>query len=364
MDESSLSGQILSGSVEGMWKAVSDRDPRYDGSFYYAVKSTGIYCRPSCASRKPSPEQVVFFRNARDAALDGFRPCRRCCPDGETPLVKRVIEVSSYIDAHPDEDLTLGSLSKRFGISAYHLQRSFKQVAGVTPRQYAEGSRLNRLKVQLKRGESVRSSTYGSGHVSTGWIYEGPEPRLGMEAGSYKRGGAGKRISFSIVRSSLGHLLVASTTRGVCMVALGDSRSSMVSALRAEYPNASLVPEAESGSAWVQAVVDYIEGKGDGPLRRLPVELQGTAFQRKVWNELRAIPRGSTKSYSQIAERIGRPRAVRAVARACATNPVAVVIPCHRVIGKDGSLKGYRWGAARKKALLRIDGKEIADRDD
>jgi AraC family transcriptional regulator of adaptative response/methylated-DNA-[protein]-cysteine methyltransferase len=303
----------------------------------------------------------VFFSSPREAALAGFRPCHRCRPDETNSIVTKITEITAHIDAHSADTLTLKNLSDRFGVSPYHLQRSFKRIIGVTPRQYTEGARLNRLKQELRRGESVRRSTYNAGLSSTGWLYGGRGTKLGMEASAYKAGGEGRRISYSIVPCSLGHLLVAGTAKGVCMVAVGDSGSSMVAALKKEYPRARLVRQPNKVSTWVQAIVEYIQGKGDGRMRQLPLEIQATAFQRRVWNELRSIPTGSTRSYSEVAERLGQPRAVRAVARACATNPVALVIPCHRVVGKDGSLTGYRWGVERKEALLRIEETSVAD---
>ncbi len=340
---------------------MSSRDARYDGSFVYAVRSTGVYCRPSCASRKPRPHQVAFFSSPREAGSAGFRACLRCKPDEANPIVTKIAKISAHIDAHPEDLLTLKSLSERFGVSPYHLQKSFKRILGVTPRQYAEGARLNKLKGQLKRGDSVRRSAYDAGLSSTGWLYGGKGMKLGMEASAYKEGGLGKQISYSIVPCSLGYLLVAGTAKGVCMVGVDDSEIGVLAALKKEYPRATLVRRPNKISTWVQAVVDYVDGRGDGRLRQLPLEIQATAFQCRVWNELRSIPAGSTRTYSQIAERLGQPRAVRAVARACAANPVALVIPCHRVIGKDGSLTGYRWGVERKRALLRIEEASVAE---
>ena len=354
-------GLVSAASLDDMWKALSTRDARYDASFVYAVRSTRVYCRPSCPARKPRPDQVVFFSSPADAADAGFRACLRCKPGKSDPIVTKIAEVSAHIDAHPEDPLTLKALGGRFGVSPYHLQKSFKRVTGVTPRQYAEGARMKNLKLRLKRGGSVRQSTYDSGRSSTGWLYEGSEPKLGMQASTYKAGGKGERISYSIVTCSLGHLLVAGTARGICMVGVGDSADAMIAALKEEYPAAALTSQSANVSAWVRAIVDYTEGKGDGRMRQLPLEIQATAFQRLVWNELRSIPAGSTRTYSEVAERIGQPRAVRAVARACATNPVALVIPCHRVVGKDGSLTGYRWGVDRKRALLRIEEHPFAE---
>jgi len=343
-----------------MWRALHSRNSRCDGLFVYGVRSTGVYCKPSCPAKKPRIDQVVFFSSPRDAASAGFRACLRCVPDGASPVVKKIAEVSAHIDAHPEDALTLKALGEMFGISPYHLQRSFKRLTGVSPHEYAEGARLKKLKLLLKRGESVRQSTYEAGRSSTGWLYEGSKTKLGMVASAYKNGGAGRRISYSIVRSSLGYLLVAGTTDGICMVGLGDSQGAMAAALREEYPRAILARQPDNVSDWVRAIVGYIESGEDSLMKRLPLHIQATAFQRRVWTELRNIPDGSTRSYSEIAQTIHRPRAVRAVARACATNPAALVIPCHRVVGKDGSLGGYRWGVDRKRALLRIEEEFVA----
>jgi AraC family transcriptional regulator, regulatory protein of adaptative response / methylated-DNA-[protein]-cysteine methyltransferase len=348
-------------SLDEMWDATRRRDGAFDGVFFYGVRSTGVYCIPSCPSRRPRPDQVRFFSSRAEAVNLGFRACRRCRPDAADPIVSKVKAICDHIDSHPGESLTLDALGRTFQVSPFHLQRSFKRIVGLTPRQYAEGARLRSLRRDLKKGSSVRQSTYDVGRSSTGWLYERGESKLGMHASAYKSGGLGRRIYFSLVPCSLGRLLVAGTEDGVCMVGIGDSDESMVAALKTEYPNGTLLREDERVSAWVGTIVGYLEGRGDGRMRRLPLGIQATAFQLSVWNELRAIPAGSISTYSEIADRIGRPEAVRAVARACATNPVALVIPCHRVVGKDGSMRGYRWGVERKKALLRIEGAPLAE---
>ena len=348
-------------SQDDMWRALEKRDARYDGLFVYGVISTRVFCRPSCPSRKPRPLQVVFFSKPDDASRAGFRACRRCKPDETDPILSKIVRISAHMDAHPEESSTLKALGERFKVSPYHLQRSFKRVMGVSPRQYAEGARLKHLKGRLKEGDSVRRSSYDSGVHSTGWLYGPKGMKLGMEASAYRQGGRGRRIAYSIPPCSLGYLLVAGTDKGVCMVGLGHSEDEMLTALKKEYPNAMLARQPEEISRWVQAIVDFIDGKGDGRMKQLPIEIRGTAFQRRVWNELRSIPAGSTRTYSQVAASLGQPDAVRAVARACATNPVALVIPCHRVIGKDGSPTGYRWGLERKEALLRIEESRVAE---
>jgi len=342
---------------------LSARDNRYDGLFVYGVLSTRVYCRPSCSSRKPQPHQVVLFSNPKEASEEGFRACLRCKPDETEPIVAKIARICAHIDAHPERVLTLKALGEAFGLGPHHLQRSFKRIMGVSPRQYAEGARLKKLKRQLREGDSVRRSTYDAGMSSTGWLYESRGPKLGMAASSYRQGGSGRRVAYSVSPCSLGYLLVAGTEKGVCMVGLGGSEREMLGALRKEYPRATLVPEPREIANWVKAVVDYIDGRGDDRLSQIPLEIRATAFQRRVWNELRSIPIGSTKTYGEVAKSLGQPRAVRAVARACATNPVALVIPCHRVIGKDGSLTGYRWGVERKKALLRIEEGQVAESD-
>ncbi|HLW78587.1 MAG TPA: bifunctional DNA-binding transcriptional regulator/O6-methylguanine-DNA methyltransferase Ada [Terriglobia bacterium] len=344
------------------WRAVETRDPSFDGEFVYAVRSTGIYCRPWCPSRRPRRGQVVFYPASGDAERAGYRPCRRCQPGALSPrrlqngLIARVCRMIEENLASLDGAPTLEALSAEAGLSPHHLQRTFKRVMGVTPRQYAESRRVDGLKSGLKNGKDVTRALYDAGYGSASRLYERAGVQLGMTPATYRRGGQGMRIRYVIVDCRLGRLLVAATERGVSAVSLGALDAPLEAALRAEYPHAEIERErrAEGGlAAWMQSLLDHLEG--ELPSLDLPVDIQATAFQSRVWRELCAIPYGSTRSYGDIARAIGRPSAVRAVARAVAANPVAVVIPCHRVVHRDGSLSGYRWGPERKRTLLETE---------
>jgi AraC family transcriptional regulator of adaptative response/methylated-DNA-[protein]-cysteine methyltransferase len=329
------------------WDAVQNRDASYDGAFVYAVRSTGIYCRPSCAARRPRREQVVFFATPQAAGQAGFRPCRRCRPgevDAQAAMVRQACE---YIEQHCEDAPTLSDLSAHLAVSPYHLQRLFKRIMGVSPRQYADACRLAQFKAHLKKGEMVTRALYDAGYGSSSRLYPG---QLGMTPTEYRKGGKGMQIKYTVAKCKLGYVLVATTERGVCAVSLGDSVEILEAALVEEYPAADIRRDGEGRSRWVGAILDYLEGQPMPP--DLPLDVQATAFQRRVWEALRAIPYGSTRSYSEIARSLGRPQAARAVARACATNPVSIVVPCHRVVRTDGGLGGYRWGLERKRALL------------
>jgi AraC family transcriptional regulator, regulatory protein of adaptative response / methylated-DNA-[protein]-cysteine methyltransferase len=341
-----------------MWNAVLERDSSRDGSFVFAVKSTGIYCRPSCPARRPRREQVSFFQVPEAAEREGFRACKRCRPrqapttDPKIELVRRICHA---IDEHEEEPQTLKSLSEETGVSAHHLQRTFKDVMGITPRQYSDSQRLKKFKTNVKDGSSVTNAMYDAGYGSSRSLYEKSSAQLGMTPATYGRGGAGMRIIYTTADCSLGRLLVAATNRGVCSVALGDTDAALITALFAEYPNASIDSQDTSISAslnlWLDQVLALIAGKT--PNVDLPLDIQATAFQWQVWEELRRIPLGETRSYQEIAAAIQKPKAVRAVARACASNHAALVIPCHRVVREDKSPSGYRWGLKRKEELLR-----------
>ncbi len=339
------------------WQAVLNRDIRLDGVFVYAVRSTGIYCRPSCAARKPQREQVVFFASSQIAEDEGFRPCRRCDPqnpiDPQTEMVGRVCAI---IEAETTSSLTLATLSAQVNVSPFHLQRKFKRVMGVTPKQYIQAQRMQSLKSELKSASSVTDSIYNAGYGSNSRPYESAKIQLGMTPATYKRGGDGMVINYMIVDSALGYLLVAGTEYGICMVSLGDSDTGLETALLKEFPAAKIYRcelKEDNLSKWAIALLKYLNGEQPSShLSALPLDVQATAFQAKVWQALRQIPSGSTQTYSEVAQSIGQPSAVRAVARACATNPVSLVIPCHRVVRSDGSLGGYRWGIERKQFLL------------
>ena len=340
---------------ENYWQAVLARDSRSNGTFVYAVRSTGIYCNPSCPSRRPQRDQVIFFSEPEAAEQAGFRPCRRCQPGGtvkpesQVELVRRACR---YIEQNLDSLPSLASLSAQVHLSPYHLQRVFKRIMGITPRQYAEACRLGRLKAQLKDGEPVTRALYDVGYGSSSRLYERAPSQLGMTPTAYRRGGPGMHIDYTIVDCPLGRLLVAATAKGICAVSLGDDDTVLEAALFSEYPAAEINRDGDEVnlSQWVNALVSHLNGQH--PHIDLPLDVQATAFQWRVWQELQAIPYGSTRSYSQVAQALGQPRATRAVARACATNPVPLVVPCHRVVREDGTLGGYRWGLERKQQLL------------
>jgi AraC family transcriptional regulator of adaptative response/methylated-DNA-[protein]-cysteine methyltransferase len=338
---------------ETYWKAVLDRDPRFDGRVFFAVRSTGIYCRPSCPARRPRREQVVFFRIPEAAERAGFRSCLRCRPRNAAmtdPQVEMVRRACLYIESHVDESPTLEDLSSHTGVSPYHLQRVFKRIAGITPRQYAEAMRLDQFRAGVKKGATVTGAMYEAGYGSSSRLYERAPAQLGMTPADYRRGGKGVRINYTIASCSLGRLLVAGTGKGVCSVRLGDSDAELEANLLSEYPAADVNRDDEALTEWVDQLLSHLNG--ERPHLDLPLDVQATAFQWSVWEKLREIPYGSTRSYSDVARAMGRPTATRAVARACATNPVALVIPCHRVVREDKSLGGYRWGIERKQTLL------------
>ena len=335
------------------WDAVRTRDRAADGRFVYAVRSTGVYCRPSCPSRRPRRDRVEFFGHAAEARAAGYRPCRRCRPDDTTAAdpwgekIRRACVYLANVEGHP----SLATLAARLGGSPYHLQRNFKRLVGVTPREFADACRLRRVKRGLRRGGDVTSAMIDAGYGSSSRFYERAVPKLGMLPSTYQRGGAGMTITYTIVSSPLGRLLVAATARGVCAVAMGSSDAELAAGLAREYSAATLTCGSATLSRWTTAILAHIAGR-EARLD-LPLDIRATAFQWQVWKALAAIPYGETRTYRDIATTIGRPTASRAVARACATNPVALAIPCHRVVTAGGGEGGYRWGAARKRALLK-----------
>ena len=343
------------------WDAVAARDRSMDGVFYYAVLSTGIYCRPSCPSRRPHRENVVFFRARIAAEHAGFRPCKRCKPEAvhtSDPNGLLVEKICRYIDTHPGEPVTLEALSRALGISPFHLQRTFKALTGITPRSYADSLRLKSLKAGLREGHSVTRSLYDAGYGSSSRLYERASSQLGMTPSRYRKQGSGVTIHYAVAPTPIGQMLLAATDRGVCAVRFGDSPVILERELRVEFPKAEIIRSDCKLRPQVKALLAIIDGKSTlaQSSASLPLDVQATAFQRRVWEELQAIPRGATKSYGKIAADIGHPKAARAVARACATNPLAVAIPCHRVVREDGAIGGYRWGVDRKKKLLALEG--------
>jgi AraC family transcriptional regulator, regulatory protein of adaptative response / methylated-DNA-[protein]-cysteine methyltransferase len=337
---------------DSRWNAVLARNTSADGQFVYAVSSTGIYCKPSCASRRPRRDRVVFF-DTPDAALGaGYRACKRCRPDADgaiDPWIERVRRACVYL-ANVEGHVSLAHLAARLGGSPYHLQRSFKRIVGVTPREYADACRLRKMKRGLRRGERVTDALLDAGYSSSSRFYEQAASKLAMNPQAYRRGAAGKAIAYAMGDCPLGRLLVAATTTGLCAVFMSDSDVKLERALRNEFPAATFAAGHAGLGKWMREIVRHLEGRR--PRLELPLDVQATAFQWQVWNALSRIPYGQTRTYKEVAASIGRPSAIRAVAHACATNPVSVVIPCHRVVRTSGELAGYRWGLDRKKALL------------
>jgi len=359
---STIPEAAVSGSLdpERAWAAVVDRDTTLAARVIYAVRTTVIYCRPGCASRLPLRENTLFFDSPAEARAAGFRPCKRCHPDEDhsegpppSPAESGVERARRYLDAHLGERVTLARLGQVANLSPYHLQRVFKQLVGVTPRQYVDARRMEMVRERLREGETVSRATMDAGYGSTNAVYEHAEESLGMTPGRYRRGGDGVRIRYALRSTPLGWVLMAATERGVCAVALGDSADGLETALRDEYPRAELVADEGDLSVWLDSIAEYLGGGGRTP--DVPLDLQATDFQMRVWRALREIPYGATRSYSQLAESIGAERSARAVARACASNRVALVIPCHRVIRADGGTSGYRWGVERKRRLLGME---------
>jgi AraC family transcriptional regulator of adaptative response/methylated-DNA-[protein]-cysteine methyltransferase len=330
-----------------------------DAAFVYGVRSTKIYCRPSCPSRRPRREQVTFFHQTKLAEKAGFRACLRCKPssngnitqsDDTRAVAKLCHEIQQQIELGPETQLKLADLSARAGISSHSVHRKFRQVIGITPRQFADALRLRRLKGRLQRGDSVTTALYDAGYGSASRLYEYANAQLGMTPATYRQGGRGMEIAYTIEQCPQGRVLVAATDRGVSAVYLGDQDRPLERALREEYPNANIRKGSGTLGPWVRAIVKHLRG-GEKHLD-LPLDVEATAFQRRVWQELQKIPYGTTKTYSQVAQSLGQPTAARAVARACATNPVSIVVPCHRVVREGGQLAGYRWGLERKRALI------------
>jgi len=337
---------------EEMWRAVMDRDASADGRFVLAVRTTGVYCRPSCPGRHPKRENTEFYPTPEAAEAAGYRPCLRCKPrDPDAPQLTWVKKACDHIRCHPEEKITLESLSREAGVSAYHLQRTFKRVMGVSPRQYQETCRIERLKGRLREGRPVTKAVYDVGYGSASWLYKDSHAKLGMTPGAYRRAGEGMKIIYRIIDTPLGKLIVARIQHGVCYLGLWDDEATLEESLRAEYPSAELTREEGRPDPWTSEILEYLEGRVT-QLGDIPVDVAGTDFQRRVWRELQAIPRGQTRTYGEVARSMGWPEAVRAVGRACATNPVSLLIPCHRVVGKAEDLHGYHWGLGRKKMLL------------
>jgi AraC family transcriptional regulator of adaptative response/methylated-DNA-[protein]-cysteine methyltransferase len=347
-----LPSAVLSAEVDPRWARVAARDRSADGAFFYSVATTGVYCRPSCAARLANPKNVRFHLTTKEAEAAGFRACKRCKPD-LAPQAERnaaIVAAACHAIEEAEEPPTLAVLALSAGLSAFHFHRVFKAVTGLTPKAYAAAQRTARVRDELSRSTSVTQAIYGAGFNSSARFYEASGQVLGMTPGAYRDGGAGAEIRFAVGECSLGSILVARTGKGVCAILIGDDPEPLVRNLQDRFPRATLIGGDAEFEELVAKVVGFVEAPALG--LDLPLDVRGTAFQQRVWQVLRAIPAGSTLSYTEVAEKIGAPKAVRAVAQACAANAVAVAIPCHRVVRSDGALSGYRWGIERKRALL------------
>ncbi len=341
--------------TEIYWKAVQTNDARFNGAFVYGVNSTGIYCKPSCASRVPKRENVSFFDSFETAENKGFRACLRCKPQSETVNPQTEIALRACELLETQEQISLEDLSARLNLSAAHLQKVFKEIIGVSPKKYAGIKRLEKFKSEIKSGGGVTGAMYEAGFGSSSRLYENVSAKLGMTPKTYAKKGKNMTINYAIADCDLGKLLVARTVKGVCAVTFGDDEKSLAENLFDEYENAEIAEDNANLKEFVEAILANLEGTNK--TLDLPLDLQATAFQMRVWDILRKIPYGETISYSQVAEKLGNKNAVRAVATACASNRAALVIPCHRVVGKSGALSGYRWGVERKKAILERESK-------
>lgn len=337
------------------WEAVVARDANQDGDFFFAVSTTGVYCRPSCPAKRPRRENVRFFRHPEEAEKAGYRACLRCKPKSVSgnPQTATVKEMCRYIEQHLDEPVTLQKLSDVFGQSPFHLQRTFKKTLGITPRAYADSCRMGLVKRNLQAGRSVTHALYDAGYSSSSRLYERTASQLGMTPDKYRRGAIAATIRYTCTHSPLGRMLVAATEKGICAIQFADTDDELTEGLKREFPFAVRKRDDESMQRWTEAVLRQISGHKLN--RSLPLDIQATAFQRRVWNHLQSLPFGTTQSYGEVAKAIGRPTAARAVARACASNRIAVAIPCHRVVREDGEMGGYRWGVERKKTLLQLE---------
>jgi AraC family transcriptional regulator, regulatory protein of adaptative response / methylated-DNA-[protein]-cysteine methyltransferase len=361
---------------ERAWAAVEARDAGCDGEFVYAVASTGVYCRPSCPARRPRRERVAFFPHPGAAEAAGYRACRRCRPRAAAPYGAPagqgpggsnqpgqdgpIERARLYLEAHIDETVTLERLGREVGLSPYHLQRTFKRATGVSPKDYVLARRLERFKARLKKGDTVTTATFEAGYGAGSRLYEQANARLGMTPGTFRRGGRGMRIGYAVVACPLGMLLVGATARGICAVKLGNGEAELLEGLRREFPAAELGPAEAALQSWVEEILAALASPAR-PLD-LPLDVGGTPFEWRVWRALQEIPPGATRSYGEVAAAIGAPGAARAVARACAANRAALVIPCHRVVRGDGEIGGYRWGTERKRRLLQAERAGTASR--
>lgn len=345
------------------WQQVLERDPGADGKFFYAVRSTRIVCRPTCPSRRPTQANVQFFATLAEAIEGGFRPCRRCHPERTTPepdpLAKTVARAAHYLKQHASERITTSNLAKAVGTNRLTLHRAFLRIFGTTPVQYARQQRLKIFNQSIRKSTMrVTDAIYDAGFGSSSRLYENSAAKLGMTPREMRNGAHGIRVRYAITESPLGRMLVAATDKGICSIAFGEDDNEVIAILRQRFPNALLTAETPN-NGWLAEAVEYIINQmSEHPTAAtFPLDVRATAFQQRVWNALQEIPRGETRSYSQLAAELGSPTATRAVAGACAANPIAIVVPCHRIVGKNGSLTGYRWGTERKRKLLEAEKK-------
>lgn len=345
------------------WQQVLSRDAKADGEFYYAVRSTGVVCRPSCPSRRPARENVEFFSNLNDALKAGFRTCRRCEPERTTPkpnpYARAVARAAKYLREHAGERMPMEEVARVAGVDRLTLLRAFRRVFGVSPAQYARAQRMETFKQKMGESMRVTDAIYDAGFGSSSRLYENSIARLGMTPGEMKKGGAGIRVKYATADSPLGRMLVATTDKGICAISFGQDDEDVTEELKQRFPHAELTQETGK-AGWLAEAIRFVTSQmSEHPLAAtFPLDVRATAFQQRVWNALQEIPRGETRTYSEVATELGSPTATRAVAGACAANPVAVVVPCHRVVGKDGSLTGYRWGTERKQRLLAAEQSE------
>lgn len=345
---------------DARWTSLIQRDRRADGTFFYSVASTGVYCRPSCGARRPRPENVAFYRTTAEAEAAGFRACKRCKPNKQDPasgIADKIAKTCRMIEA-AESTPSLEALAKQAGMSRFHFHRTFKSVTGVTPAEYASAQRMARMRESLERSNTVTEAMYDAGFNSSSRFYEGADRSLGMTPTEFRDGGNKAAIYFAVGQCSMGNILAAQTERGVCAILMGDDPEQLVRDLQDRFPKATLVGDTPEYADLMARVVGLVENPNSG--FGLPLDIRGTAFQRQVWNALQQIPPGTTATYTEIANKLGMPKAVRAVAQACGANSLAIAIPCHRVIRNDGALAGYRWGVERKRTLLQ---KEKRERD-
>ena len=349
-------GMSITRQERDRWAAVLERDSSCDGTFYYAVRTTGIFCRPSCPARRPNREHITYFETPSAAEDAGFRPCKRCRPT--SPAASRseaaVRHAQRYLDEHLEERVSLRDLAREVELSPHHLHRTFKRLVGLTPKAYQDAKRMERLKSELQRGATVSRATFEVGFGSSRALYEKADSGLGMTPGQYRRGGRGVTIRYTARETRFGTVLMAATERGICAVDLGDCVEDLLEALRADFPEATFRTDDASLTPWMDEITTQLDGADTGPgaATQLPTDLKGTEFQLRVWRALQEIPFGTTRSYGQVARAIGRPTAARAVAGACARNRTALLVPCHRVVRADGDTGGFRWGPELKKRLL------------